>query len=155
MKLITMDRPICTIASLAMVFDRSIDDIIRIIGHDGMIVTFPEESGNRKFRGIHPCEMQEVAMYFNRVFVETEYDPVTLAGPSGPSAHVYSITECRQRFKKLTRGRKGLLWGFTPTGRHIAAWDGSMAFDPRGWVSALLDNLVLPDLQIEGAFLIY
>lgn len=120
----------CLLASMAMVLDKSIKELIEKIGHDGSEIVFPElpEPGRR--RGFH---IQE----FIRVILESGYSvmPIEALPCSTPDGeHEYSIDflNFEDRFRDLMATVPGIITGSASKWNHAVAWSGWRIYDPLG-----------------------
>ena len=75
MKLIKMKGPKCMLASAAMLFDCSIEEVEAFIGHDGLTVL------EGRYKGIHIQEIQKFALCKGYALALYEPTPMLDTGP--------------------------------------------------------------------------
>src|SRR4030042_2073038 len=123
----------CTLVSAAMVMDKSIHDLIKIIGHDGseIINTLPPPLC---YKGFHIQEIIDAALYLNCYMVPIEADPIQTPFKEH---YCYSIYQGKGRFKNnldrfyyYLERNKGILIGKGNKSWHCVAWDSKMIYDP-------------------------
>ena len=127
MNLIKMDRPICMIASLAMLLDTSIERVLEMADYkaDGA-------------RSHHPQELIDIASMANVGLVLIEPRP-WLEG-HGEIEEDWSARLFWHLYKN-----KGLICIRTPKDSyHMVAWDGYHIYDPNGHIT---DHLPLEHIH--------
>ena len=114
MKLQKIKGPLCMPASMAMLFDTTVEDIISFIGHHGLDVV------DGKYSGIHIQEMQRYALHHGYALVC--YEP--MPNLQGRVVNVWKEDFPLDKFE-------GLLLGETEKGGfHCVAWDKFDIFNP-------------------------
>jgi len=120
MKLIKMDRPICMIASLAMLLDRTIEQLLEVAEYKA------DEA-----RSHHPQELIDIANVFGYSLLFIEPEPEILE-------HGKVITDPIGRLRRHMLDHKGLVSVKTPwNAYHMCAWGGGLVYDPNGRIYAL------------------
>jgi len=142
MKLLRMPNPNCLLYSAAMVMDVPPDEIIKMIGHDGQEVWWPDQFGNQRLRGIHDQEIVDVAFSFGWAVILIEPNPSLTPALNAPSREIYSHEEQVTRFKRFINQSVGVFKGryIAPgyvQGGHAVAWDGSKLLDPNGFCAPM------------------
>ncbi|MCK5020570.1 MAG: hypothetical protein KAS32_26360 [Candidatus Peribacteraceae bacterium] len=129
MKYISQRGPTCIIASLAMVWGCSFDDVVNEIGHDGTEIMFPES--NWPEGGINLQEILDAA--FNRGLAMNVIEFYPRMGPADGKGErlVYTEEEANLRLRNYLVHDWCVLRGENKQGcRHSVAWDGIQVHDP-------------------------
>lgn len=131
MKHLVMSKPQCMLYSAAMVLDMEVDELITLIGHNGM-EKIDDNGEPYCFASIHIQEIQTVAARFGRCFYPIDLIPVM--GHLQPRP-LYKI--CGQdyavRFLHMVKGKKGLLCGRSVRDvPHTVAFEDETIYDPNG-----------------------
>lgn len=134
MKLLTMTTNQCVLYSAAMVLDSAPETLIHEIGHDGMVVTWPELRAPQCYNGFHPQEIIDCAWRrgYAMMVIETE----SFSGPenSNPIRITPKDTNRLQAYMALP----GIIIGTNICGHgHAVAWDGKKVYDPNGLIYPL------------------
>ena len=119
----------CIIASLAMVWTVKFEDVIRLLGHDGLEPTFPESKYPE--RGIHSQEIMDTAYKAGFAMVIIQAAPVH--GPQdGKGSRTLDTQKLMDyRFNKYLENRNSVLIGENIKGvSHAVAYDGKQVLDP-------------------------
>lgn len=118
-----------------MCLDRTVSDLIKITGHDGSEVLWPDQPEPLKRRGHHIEEIQYAAYYIGNLFVpfvaKFEYNPG--ADESLPFAQ-YDFSG---KFQAVLNRYNGILLGHYSRGHpHAVAWNATegVIYDPDGVV---------------------
>lgn len=143
MNLLKQDKPQCLLYAFAMVVDRTPEDLIHIIGHDGLEVLWPEASGDSKYRGFHHQEIVDslVIMGWNVMMVEA----LPNLGYKGKMKIIYTESELQGRMNTYLQAFDGVLTSDT----HAVAWDHSeqKCYDPNGYTYGI-DNFSVREFFI-------
>lgn len=135
MRMLKMLTHSCVLYSAAMLLNEEPQNLAKEIGHDGLAVRWPEQTGAARLQGISMQEIQDVCI--GRGFGLVKIDALPYATPAeGIEAKpVYSLEEAQARFNKIITDRRGILIGQTASGMmHAVAWDGHQCYDPVGRV---------------------
>ena len=111
---IKVHGPRCMLASAAMLFGTTIEDVQTFLGHDGLEVIGDE------YKGIHIQEIQRYALSKGYALACFEPMPV-LEG---------RIVECWKDDFPLNKFEGLLLCDTTKDGKHCVAWDGNEILNP-------------------------
>ncbi len=126
----------CTLAAAAMVFDSTIEELIKYIGHDGSEIIVPSLKPPGCYKGFHIQEIVDVALLFNYALVPIEILPVQT--PTGQ--HEFAIEKWglfssnQSRFDFYFTGERGLLIGKAREYWHTVAFEEGMIYDPNGTI---------------------
>jgi len=135
MKLIKATKPWnCVIAAAAMAMDCTIEELEKLIGHDGgEIVRDSPSPANR--RGFHIQEIIDVAWQKGFSVTPIEAKPIGTIGDGKFSP----IKMNEMRFQEYLDDNIGILTGQARRFGHAVAWDGKMVYDPRGHIISFDD----------------
>lgn len=140
MKLIRNPYPWgCLLASMAMVLEKSIQELIWEVGHDGSEIVFPQLPEPAKRRGFHIQEF--ISTILKSGFAVTAIESLPCSTPDGKHEYSINFPWNEKRFWGLTVGNKGILTGLRTKWRHAVAWNGVKVFDPLGSIYRI------PDIQ--------
>lgn len=121
-----------------MIFDVSVLDLLKEIGHDGSEIIFPHLPDPYRRRAFHVQEMVEPCLRRNLPMVPLEATP--LLGVSDGSIHPIELPGGNlPRLIRCMQQYRGILLGDWPNGPHAVAWDKEKVYDPNG--------LIYDDLQ--------
>lgn len=118
------------LCAFAMVLNKSYDEMVRIVGHDGGSVSFPRED--------FPFNLQLFTVeQLTQICVDLGYKPVSLKylicrEESGVPAFVEGRTWGKKHFLEFLKGKPGILiLQEQKISRlyHAVAWDGNMIYD--------------------------
>ena len=132
----------CTLASAAMVFDTTTKNLIRIIGHDGSAIIFPNLPEPIRRKGFHFQEIVDAAEVLGFALIPIEAEPVQT--PNGVDEYALNFPE--SRFYNHIFGNPGLISGMVRKYWHCIAWDGEKVYDPNGRIYDLSDCKI--DIQV-------
>lgn len=134
----------CLPTSLAMVFDRSYDEIIGMLGHDGMEVMFPAlnetaskvnltEPVTNSLRGFAEWEMVEVCLRLGYAAIPIVGSPAYYPPGHNEMAKVpFDHEHILKRLDRYMNGNPGIICGWVAADRrHTCAWDGEKVYDPK------------------------
>ncbi len=122
-----------------------LEDLFEHVGHRGQEVWWPECSGTVKLRGIHPQEIIDWYLTFDRTLWLLERFPRSApVGLDSKAKMIWSVEDADVRFWKLLKGRSGILIMST----HAVAWDGFKIYDSENHFSEILKY------QVQEAWLI-
>lgn len=114
--------------SIAMVLDIEISTIVKILGHDGSQIIYPNKPEPYNHVGFRLEEMQYVAWSFGKYLVKYTQDWIyKLPGEEGipqelPKAYLPSILA----------DNIGIITGLINGNYHCVAWDNYLIHDPNG-----------------------
>lgn len=140
MKHIMQRGQTCLIASLAMVLDKSYDEVVKLIGHDGTEVAY--QGAVYPLRGIHTQEAMNLAWGLGLAMVVVETFPQlgAMVGGQVESQLIDGSTRLQARMYTYLDRRRAVLLGLNATGGpHAVAYDGEIVFDPNGTQYPLAD----------------
>lgn len=116
----------CGITSMAMLFDKTVDQMIRLSGHDGSEIIDPEAKEPQCRRGWHPQEFVDIAFRLGYAMLEIQACPRFEDDKLG-------IPDYDNRLFGYLYGNPGLILGqYSMNVWHMVAWDGINVFDPAG-----------------------
>lgn len=133
----------CMPFALAMALDVPVEDIIRLVGHDGSHHPWPVPFQFVR-AGFHIHEIIDVAfLYYRRLLCPFVREPTVTCDercPEIPAKFVGTDTDARWRW--ALRNNTGIMTGqMMDTGvGHAVAWDGQKIYDPRGYVYSYDDR---------------
>ena len=135
MKLLTQpNRWTCLITAYAMVFDETIESMIKLIGHDGSEIIWQKQDEPKRRAGHTHHEMQYVARRLGYYLVD--YKPCFGYAPPG---EIKLMTRAFREWVDVLATHEGVLSG-SYQGRsnsHAVAWDKGLIYDPTGHVSRI------------------
>ena len=132
----------CLPCSFAMVLDLSVEEFIKMLGHDGSAEPYPAYPGQKA--GFHEQECIEVAQQLGYACTPIEIVPQMMPMPGGPIRPIWFPGAGDpeganwQRFLRHLNGSRGVLTGVKQRTNsvkrlgHAVAWDGSYVYDPQG-----------------------
>ena len=117
----------CLVTAFAMALDTPLDELIRLLGHDGSEIIFPNNNDPHNRRSFHPQEILDVAEeYYCKTFIVYEATPTISDGKIE-----IPIDMPKDRMYDIMDGEIGVIQGFNPNGNyHAIAWDGYNIFNP-------------------------
>ena len=130
----------CLPTAFAMALGVNVNELIRLLGHDGTAIWWPEQIGAARHRGFHVQELIDFCM-INEVAV-TCIEGRPTAKPNGEASFREYTFDCspEARFKKYLDNNMGVLVGTVSDGQgHAVAWDGEQIYCPAGIVLAESD----------------
>ena len=151
MKMQKQHNDSCLLYSFAMALEVPAGDLYKEIGHDGQEIWFPQlPFGSPRKRSFHIQEMIDCCLSRGVAAVPVELEPrLCPQGLPSLARDVWDQERAHARFNNLISGRTAVLIGRgRNNGGHACAWDGSMVFDPRGYVYGVMD------FKIAQAYLI-
>lgn len=123
----------CLASSFAMALDVPIDSLIKMVGHDGSEIVWPELPEPTRRRGHHVQEMIYAAYCLGFSVTPFEAFPTSLGRAGTNSFTVPMILQAEERMPRIMKGAVGVVTGENPRRRpHAVAWDGHTLFDPGG-----------------------
>ena len=131
----------CILASAAMALNRTPDQLIKTLGHNGMEVVHPDLEPPGCYRGFHTQEIIEAILRQGKTATPIEARPV--GTPDGE--HTYELSRIGgfdsaiRRFRYYLLTKQGILLGRTSKCHHACGFSRGVIFDPRGLVSGLDD----------------
>lgn len=135
-------KPQCMLYSFAECFGLEIEELIRLVGHDGL------EKIQGQLRGISSQEFVDVGLQLGYAVVTLDAYPVNVYQDSDVRIPVYAGNRAGIRLVEHIAGRKAVIEGEYQGRQHACAWDGFHIHDP---------NMVIQDLsniQIRTVYLI-
>ncbi len=107
--------------------------LIKLVGHDGSEIVWPELSEPLRRRGHHVQEMIYVAHQLEFSVTPFEAFPVSLGKAGAEPFTVPMIPQAGERMPRIMDGTTGVVTGENPKRRpHAVAWDGRSLIDPGG-----------------------
>ena len=120
----------CLLASMAMVLNKTTDELIEEIGHNGSVVVFPELPEPAKREGFHIQEF--IPIILKSGFSMMAIEALPYSTPDGKHEWPVKFAHQWQRFWMLTDKVPGIFTGLSTKWRHAVAWDGNKFYDPKG-----------------------
>lgn len=122
----------CLLASMAMVLDKTTDELVKEIGHDGSQIVFPHlpEPGRRE--GFHIQEF--IPIILKSGFSMMAIEALPYSTPDGKHEWPVMFKNNEERFWDLSNWVPGIFTGLATKWRHAIAWDGNQFYDPRGQI---------------------
>ena len=122
----------CLLASVAMVLDKSIEELVGAVGHDGSDIVFPHLPEPGKRRGFHIQEF--ISVILKSGFAMTPIEVLPYSTPDGKHEFPVDFPNHEERFWNLMYNSVGILTGLRTRWRHAVAWNGKRIYDPLGSV---------------------
>jgi hypothetical protein len=123
----------CLIYAAAMLLDVDVDEVIEILGHDGMETVWPDLKVPHCYKGVHTQEILDVFEQYEEALVC--YQVMPQQSPAGEPSLVRSVYD-EQR--AVDRMRHLLSYsGLILSDVHAYAWDGKDVYDPNGVIRAI------------------
>ena len=108
-----------------------IDELIKMVGHDGSEIIWPELPEPLRRRGHHPQEMIYAAYMLGFSVTPFEAFPVSLGKRGANPFVVPMIPQAEERMRRLMHGDRGVITGQSPKRfPHAVAWTGHAIIDP-------------------------
>lgn len=124
----------CGLASLAMLLDADVDDLILELGHNGGELAWPDDTEPECFRGFSNQEFIDLCLRRNIALIEIIAQPQIYNYRMVPKP-IMTLEESDQRIQSYMTGNQGIIVGMLESGaRHAVAWDGERVYDPVGFV---------------------
>lgn len=120
----------CLLASMAMVLDKSIEELIEAVGHNGSNIVFWNLPEPGKRRGFHIQEF--IPMILKSGFAMTPIEVLPYSTPDGVHEFPIDLPNYEERLWNLMNGHRGILTGLRTRWRHAVAWNGKRIYDPLG-----------------------
>lgn len=140
MKHILQQGQTCLVASLAMVWDKSYDEVVSLVGHDGTKIQYL--GAKYPLRGIHTQEIVDVAWHLGMAMIVIEQFPQLGAIVDGDveTQLIADVDVLTTRMLSYLHNRRAVLLGPNATGGpHAVAYDGEIVYDPSGTKYPVLD----------------
>ena len=120
----------CTIASIAMVLNEPVADLMMEVGHDGGLL--PDASGI--VRGYHIQELIDLCLKRGLAMTPIEIFPVSM-DTNGRHWRGHNLDErgLKERFYNTIIGSRGVVEGQGLTCGHMVANDYGRIYDPKGY----------------------
>jgi len=120
----------CLPTAFAMALDIDVEQLIKLIGHDGSEIWFPnQKEEHHKKRAFNPSEIMmtvlKMGRYVTPVVAQYEISPVE-------NGEARQIITPQSEIIQIMNNHCGVLTGYIRGRRHAVAWDGNMIFDPNG-----------------------
>jgi hypothetical protein len=120
----------CLPTAFAIVLDKDVEKVLKLIGHDGSEKIFPDLEEPYCRRSFHLQELVEVCLYYKYAVTQIEVNPVSEA-----CGQLYPVPTCKATFSHYLHVGTGVLLGHGSAGTpHAVAWDGRIVYDPNGLV---------------------
>lgn len=145
----------CGLASLAMLLDTTIDDLILEIGHDGGEIIWPYLVAPKCYRGFNTQEFIDICYTRNIVLMEIEAIPHNLSENNSKPFRIWDSEREETRMESYMNGQSGIIIGQIESGaRHSCAWDGERVYDPRGHIYYFDDQVgnVVQDSNLKEIY---
>lgn len=124
--------PQCMLYSAAMALDMAVEDIINILGHDGMDVV-NDNPPPFCYRGVHIQEIQTIAHRSGILFAPIDVCPSTIRAGVIDQLEVICGMDYATRFLHIIKSAKGIIIGTNGNGNpHAVAFDDGLIYDPIG-----------------------
>lgn len=134
----------CLLASAAMALDTTMDELIKMIGHDGSPIVFPKLPEPARRRGHHYQEIVDCAIKLG--YTMTPIEALPYATPDGKSEFPIDFKISHERrLSSHMASSKGIITGLASTWRHAVYWDRNLVYDPRGKVYRFSDCKMIID----------
>lgn len=124
----------CLVTAFAMALDLSVEDLMKLIGHDGGRIVFADLPEPMRRRGFHYQECIEAALKVGRSATPIELFPA-IAPSSGrhlPFQVRFEVEGNWERFKRHIHESVGVLEGRGRNCLHAVAYDHGRIYDPDG-----------------------
>lgn len=130
MRLIKQNKPQCLLYAFAMAWDILPDELIQLIGHDGMEVWWPEASGAFRHRGFHHQEFVDLGFLLGWRVIMVEALPNL--GWRDKHRVIMDDSELQGRINTYLQIFDGVL----VSDKHAVAWCAKeqKCYDPNGYV---------------------
>lgn len=129
----------CLIAALAMVWDIGFEEVVTMLGHNGVT------------SGIHTQEVVDAVLKQGMAMVIIEAHPAIVDPVTNKIKSMWTEDQRDRRFQEYLKNRKAVLIGANKQGApHAVAYDGEKVFDPASCVRYLLT-----DFNIKEAWLFF
>jgi len=119
-----------------MALDIPVEDAVRLVGHGGGAIVFPELNEPMCRRGFHQQELVELAIRFEVYPVPYQLFPCTRSecGRYTYTLHArdWRVSERRKAFHELIANTHGVLEGKGESCHHAVAYDHGRILDPDG-----------------------
>lgn len=125
MILLQQHGPNCLIYAFAMVTEIDPKNLIRIIGHNGMELVWPDSKIPYCYRNFHIQELIDAVNHFGFIVMEIQRIPVT--GNNQDKKLFYPYLNPNERFKKYLDKYEGVL----VSNFHAYGWDRQFVYDSR------------------------
>ncbi len=122
----------CLLASAAMVLDIDREKLIKLIGHDGGEIVFPDQPEPMKRQGFHIQEIIDVAVRMHFSVMPIEVIPSSTS--DGVNNFDIKIADPGIRLKRHMSQNPGIIVGRSRRMNHAVAWNGVKVYDPMGKV---------------------
>lgn len=137
MRLIKQAKDGCVYASLAMVLGETLEGVYHNFQPWKLEDKYPFPSPWDELPRVPSMhEICEIAIrHYLMAFVPFEYDPEVTPHPDCPAIKVWD--NAREVFNLQLRRGKGLIEGLKDNKGHMVAWNGTVVYDPRGYMYSL------------------
>ncbi len=121
----------CLLTSTAMVLDKTNEEMIELIGHDGGEIVFPDLPEPSKRQGVHIQEVIDIAIDLGYAVTSIEVSPSSTT--DGKNNFDIKFKESyADRLKWHMHHSIGIITGLGRRWPHAVAWDGKKILDPQG-----------------------
>lgn len=122
----------CLPTAFGMLLDIPVDDIIKVLGHDGSDIIFDGHPEQR--RGFHPQELVDLCVCeYDMMCTIIEVFP-SLQQPDGGIILLKDGQLLKKRYHDYLRRFECVIWGSINGNRHAVAWDRKSIYDPNGTI---------------------
>lgn len=134
MKLQTQnERWQCVITAFAMVLNVHVEDLIRLVGHDGSEIAFPDLPEPERRQGHNIYEMIRVAVNLGYAVTPIPLRPATTPANNPAREIIIGTDEGNWNdFSSHLQHSRGIIECSGPYGYHVIAYDHGRILDPRG-----------------------
>ncbi len=148
MKFLVSSGPLCTITSAAMLLGESVQTLMDEIGHSGTEVYWPEYTDNRRFRGHCLAEVQECFIRRRLMLAPLWINPAIAPDYEAKPYHIYAPETAERRMTRYMLGFDAMVMGLVKHTRHAMAWHNNMYYDPRGEMSAQIEDFTIEEVYL-------
>ncbi len=143
----------CGVVSLAMLLKKSVPEIIKLIGHDGSEVCWPDETHEgKRVRGFGVQELKDAAFSQGIALLEIHACPAHTQ-PSG-QGELLIYKDFEKRLDYYMSQGPGLIFGYySPDMPHMVYWDGKMVHDPKDGSTYGFNDDMIHRITIESFYL--
>jgi hypothetical protein len=137
----------CLPASIATCIDKEVNEVIKLIGHDGSEIMWPENEEPLNRRGFCVEEIVDVLFLIGYTPTWIDFDPMMMEQVNFQIKELPTILTKKARVAFYLR-YPGVLFGRKGEVYHCTAWDGRKVLDPCG------DVYNINDFKLEAMLLI-
>jgi len=120
----------CTLTAVAMLLNVTLEKLVKLVGHNGSEIIFPNLPDPLGRKGVHIQEIIDVLDDLGYSLIPIEFEPWQT--PNGVDEHRIRLPD--KRFYNHLIGNPGLIVGQAKKHWHTVAWDGYLVYDPNGTI---------------------